>query len=592
MQDLAPPELDASVRHTQELVLRTVATHAESLLRTAYRHSLCADDAHDAYQRSMEIFMRRARTLDPEYVARWLHVVVKREAMEVRRGRSESVAAEDIDFDHHEAQTVASPEERAISAERATRAAEALRRLKPQELRAMWLKALGHSYAEIGQATGYSATDRHWQSYVAFDDNLDPVDTCELNGQTTCGVGGGDWYPNDPNPDFDRASYTDVTGLSASTMIAGVYCRPNVNNICLNGSTLTRAESQIFSAYLTIADTTAPTIGTPTGDGWTTTAWSEGTLPLSLSSTDNTGIGATRVYADGSLIATLQGSCHYDRPRPCVDEPSGAVSLPTTGLADGEHVIALGAVDAAGNETRVTRPPSLRVDNRAPAAPVGLAAAAAVSSTNAFSASWALPADAGSPIVEARYQLCQNGACGPVQTAPSSTGVAGLALPAAGTATLRVWLVDQLGHADDATAATLPLTYAPVAPQQLLPPQTEPQVEQRPDLRPQPKPPAVTKVSAALKLSTTRRIGRRVTITGHLSRKASGHVTIRYRARVAGHLRSVSHRASITSGTFRSTFTLSHTLSTAHTATITITYTGDADTKPATAHTTLRLHTH
>ncbi|HEY4096801.1 MAG TPA: zf-HC2 domain-containing protein, partial [Baekduia sp.] len=52
----------------------------------------------------------------------------------------------------------ASPEERAISAERATRAAEALRRLKPQELRAMWLKALGHSYAEIGQATGYSAT--------------------------------------------------------------------------------------------------------------------------------------------------------------------------------------------------------------------------------------------------------------------------------------------------------------------------------------------------------------------------------------------------------------------------------------------------
>ncbi|HEY4098543.1 MAG TPA: hypothetical protein VGM33_23670, partial [Baekduia sp.] len=85
MQDLAPPELDASVRHTQEqaqeLVLRTVATHAESLLRTAYRHSLCADDAHDAYQRSMEIFMRRARTLDPEYVARWLHVVVKREAM-------------------------------------------------------------------------------------------------------------------------------------------------------------------------------------------------------------------------------------------------------------------------------------------------------------------------------------------------------------------------------------------------------------------------------------------------------------------------------------------------------------------------------
>jgi hypothetical protein len=431
-----------------------------------------------------------------------------------------------------------------------------------------------------------------WQSYVAFGDSSNIADTCELNGQATCGVGGGDWYPNDPNPDFDRAAYTDVTGLSTTTMIAGVYCRPNVNNICLNGSTLTRAESQIFSAYLTIADTSAPAIGTPTGDGWTTTAWSQGTLPLSLSSSDNTGIGATRVYADGSLIATLQGSCHYDRPRPCVDAPSGAAGLPTSGLADGEHVIALGAVDAAGNETRVSRSQPLRVDNRAPAAPVGLTSAAAVSSANAFSASWTLPVDAGSPIVEARYQLCQNGACGAVQTAPSLTGVAGLALPAAGTATLRVWLVDQLGHADDATAATLPLTYTPVAPPPLLPPEPEPPVEQRPDLRPQPGPPTITRTSAALKLSTTRRIGRRVTITGRLSRKTSGHVTIRYRARAGGHLRSVSHRASIKSGTFHSTFTLSHTLSTAHTATITITYTGDADTKPATAHTTLRLHTH
>src|SRR3954463_14881171 len=162
MQELAVPEPDARVTLTQEqaqeLVLRTVATQAESLLRTAYRHSLCDDDAHDAYQRSMEIFMRRARTLDPELASRWLHVVVKREAMEVRRGRCELVATEDIDFDRHQSPDVSSPEERVLSTDRATRAAEALRRLKPQELRAMWLKALGHSYVEIGEATGYSQT--------------------------------------------------------------------------------------------------------------------------------------------------------------------------------------------------------------------------------------------------------------------------------------------------------------------------------------------------------------------------------------------------------------------------------------------------
>jgi DNA-directed RNA polymerase specialized sigma24 family protein len=156
MEELAaPPEPTGPGRLThdeaQALVLRTVATQAESLLRTAHRHSLCADDAQDAYQRSMEIFMRRAPTLDPRSASRWLHVVVKHEAMEVRRGRSELVAREDVDFDRHEAGTVPSPEER-------TRAAEALRRLKPQELRALWLKALGHSYAEISEVTGFSAT--------------------------------------------------------------------------------------------------------------------------------------------------------------------------------------------------------------------------------------------------------------------------------------------------------------------------------------------------------------------------------------------------------------------------------------------------
>src|SRR3954466_3538487 len=162
MENFAPPEQDAPGRLTddqaEQLVLRTVATQAESLLRTAYRHSLCDDDAHDAYQRGMEIFLRRVSTLDPASVHKWLHVVVKHEAMEVRRGRVDAVAGEDIDFDGHQAPDVSSPEERAVTIDRTTRAAEALRRLKPQELRAMWLKALGHSYAEISDVTGFSPT--------------------------------------------------------------------------------------------------------------------------------------------------------------------------------------------------------------------------------------------------------------------------------------------------------------------------------------------------------------------------------------------------------------------------------------------------
>ena len=40
------------------------------------RYSLCADDAHDAYQRGLEILMRHAARLDPERAAGWLHTVV------------------------------------------------------------------------------------------------------------------------------------------------------------------------------------------------------------------------------------------------------------------------------------------------------------------------------------------------------------------------------------------------------------------------------------------------------------------------------------------------------------------------------------
>lgn len=60
-----------------DLVIATIQAHAPSLLATARRHSLCADDAHDASQRALEIFLRRAADLEPDGVVGWLHTVVK-----------------------------------------------------------------------------------------------------------------------------------------------------------------------------------------------------------------------------------------------------------------------------------------------------------------------------------------------------------------------------------------------------------------------------------------------------------------------------------------------------------------------------------
>jgi len=142
----------------EELILRTIAAHADSLLRTARRHSICVDDAQDAYQRGLEIFMRHADRLDPGGAGAWLHTVVKREAKALRRSRQKLLGSEEIDLDSQEARRLPTPEEQLLSFDMISRSAEALQRLKPQELRALWLKAQGHSYNDIGAITGWSYT--------------------------------------------------------------------------------------------------------------------------------------------------------------------------------------------------------------------------------------------------------------------------------------------------------------------------------------------------------------------------------------------------------------------------------------------------
>src|SRR5829696_1466134 len=142
-----------SREQAEDLVVATITRHAESVLRLARRHSICADDAQDAYQRALEIFLRHAHRLDPDRAGAWLHTVAKHEAMAVRRARARTIGAEEVDFDTFEARTSESPEERVLSFEHLTRSAEALQRLKPNEVRALWLKAAGNSYAETPPAT-------------------------------------------------------------------------------------------------------------------------------------------------------------------------------------------------------------------------------------------------------------------------------------------------------------------------------------------------------------------------------------------------------------------------------------------------------
>ena len=138
-----------SAAEAEALVVTTIQNHADALLRVARRYSLCADDAQDAYQRGLEIFLRHSASLDASHAHKWLFRVVRNEAHAVREQRQRAIGHEDFDLDQMEARDEPSPEDRALAFDTVARSAEALQRLKPQEVRALWLKASGRSYAEI-----------------------------------------------------------------------------------------------------------------------------------------------------------------------------------------------------------------------------------------------------------------------------------------------------------------------------------------------------------------------------------------------------------------------------------------------------------
>ena len=75
----------------EEAALRLVQEHAAELLRFARRFSHCADDAHDAYQRTLEILVLRLRRDPPSQLLPWVRTVLRHEAYRVRVERERLV---------------------------------------------------------------------------------------------------------------------------------------------------------------------------------------------------------------------------------------------------------------------------------------------------------------------------------------------------------------------------------------------------------------------------------------------------------------------------------------------------------------------
>jgi RNA polymerase sigma factor (sigma-70 family) len=132
------------------------------MLATARRWSANDQDAEDAFQRAAEKALRNNPGGSRDEVRAWLRTTVKNEALAIVRQRRRITVggtAESLEGPRLFApQTPASTDIRAEQLERLRLGSQALRRLKPQEIRALQLRAEGYSYKEIEAITSWSAT--------------------------------------------------------------------------------------------------------------------------------------------------------------------------------------------------------------------------------------------------------------------------------------------------------------------------------------------------------------------------------------------------------------------------------------------------
>src|SRR5205085_8900258 len=132
--------------------------HGAQLMATARRYAATQEDAEDAYQRGVEILLTKAPNTDPAELLPWLKTVVKHEAFAVRKqAERHGTPSEPWDIEPHAGRAPA-PADLAEHRDRLSLGTEAMKQLKPQEMRALMLRAEGLSYEEICAATGWTYT--------------------------------------------------------------------------------------------------------------------------------------------------------------------------------------------------------------------------------------------------------------------------------------------------------------------------------------------------------------------------------------------------------------------------------------------------
>jgi hypothetical protein len=294
--------------------------------------------------------------------------------------------------------------------------------------------APGTTVIGLSAAYDFYRADAQWEAALSTGSAL--LKGCPIGGVNVCAFSSsGQWI--------------DVPGGS-QVMYIDVYC---VTNGCPLDSgdaahNYVSAYARLASASVRLEDDSAPGISAVGGGLWSD-GWKSGTQTLGVDASDNSGIRQVVELIDGRQFNGVAHACDSTLTVPC---PSGHddLTLNTAILGDGQHQLAVQAIDSAGNPTSVSR--TISVDNSPPGPPQKLTVDGGEDwrSKNSFDLHWVNPTAAGAPMAGVNWQICP--AAG-TQTCVSGSkdgdSVAtlnALSVPKDGDWVMKLWLRDAAGN--------------------------------------------------------------------------------------------------------------------------------------------------
>ncbi len=374
--------------------------------------------------------------------------------------------------------------------------------------------------------------------YVSASTPARVLEACDENDGSTCRLGGGG---------SDPIAYT---GLNAPSVTFRLECLPPDDDLACVGRNNTQAWVALYSATARVSDPAPPALE-PLN---VSPGWHNGSEPLVVAAADASGVKSLSVSAGATKLFERQLSCDYSRMQPCPASARDSVVLDASKLGDGTYDLKAVATDAADQAGTATA--TLKVDRHAPESPRDLAVLRNADGTLAFV--WDNPDQgATAPVAAVHYEVCDalGAACTEsVVTGSAIARVNSVAVPA-GSHVVRVWLQDEAGNADRASAVTLTIDPASISAPRAI------------NLNP----PVLAAADApGFRVTSARRSGSTLTLSGTIARAASARIS----AKVTHGKASATARTNPRRGRWTIKVKLTSTLRRATTFSVKLTYAG------------------